>query len=325
MENEKLLTTKEVAEKLEVKTATILKYVKDGKLTPFNDDPYQIDTTKLFKEVDVVQFQRENKKPGLTTGEAAKELEIHPQTLKSYIKSGELKAQKHLYKGKEMYFISRDDFENFRDMYEESKQEDMKEFFFKKDAYTLALFQLFRNEHTHEYARLMKLNKKGEGSFLTSDGRIIDFTEREATEFLPINMIEDVPYILKKGFAIFEFELREDIMSPVFKVIDLFYRSAGLKNMKLVVKDSIIHVEVRPTKLEIEPQYHQEEIQVMKERIIEGKVTYGPGRVLINSDVQPINITVPLQLKNRLKKDAKEAGMSMDEYVLSIIEEKYSR
>ena len=81
MEQEKLLTTKEIADILGVTTETVLKYAKEGKLAPHTEDPFQIDSSKFFKEIDVLELQKENHKPVLTTGEAAEKLGVTPQTV----------------------------------------------------------------------------------------------------------------------------------------------------------------------------------------------------------------------------------------------------
>lgn len=323
MEQDNLLTTKEVADILEVTTATVLKYAKEGRLAPYTEDPFQIDSSKLFKEVDVLQLQKENHKPGLTTGEAAEKLGVTPQTVKNFIKSGELTAAKHPYRGREIYFISKEDFEKFDDSYTTGKKRGMKEFFLKDGKRTKGLFQLYRNRHTYEYGRIMDLGKGEKGYLKTEKGREIQLDEKEFDEFLPINKIEEKPYILKKGYAVFEFALSENVMSHTYKIIDLFYTHAGPKNMKLVVLGGKIHVEVKPITIRIETQYHQEDIKLLTNVLVEGKVKYGPAAIVIESDLMPVTVNLPLSLKEKVKEDAKKAGMSMDEYVLSIIKEKY--
>lgn len=162
MEQEKLLTTKEVADILGVTTATVLKYAKEGRLAP----------SKLFKEVDVLQLQKEIHKSGLTTGEAAEKLGVTLQTVKNFIKSGELSASKHLFRGREIYFISKDDFEKFDYSYTAAKKKGMKEFFLKEGS------------HTYDYGRIMDLGKGEKGYLKTEEGREIQLAEKEFDEFL---------------------------------------------------------------------------------------------------------------------------------------------
>lgn len=71
-ENQKeMVTTKEAATILNVKPSTIHKYVREGKIKPVYEENWQIDATKLFYLEDVERLKNKNKKPGITTGEAA--------------------------------------------------------------------------------------------------------------------------------------------------------------------------------------------------------------------------------------------------------------
>lgn len=318
--DEKLLTTKEAAKILGVEPSTILSYVHDKKLHTYMPDPYQIASTKLFTEQEINRFKQENKKPGLTTGDVAKLLKIHHQTVNTYIKNGELKATKKPYRGKDIYFVDEKDFEEFSQSYQNVKKQGMKEFFIKKKK--IALYQLYRNELTHEYARIMNLTKDGDGYFKTNQDRMIHLNDDEANEFLPIYIVKELRYIQKKGYVIFEFNQTGDIMSPVFRIIDLLYKHAGPKNMKLLVTDKI-HVEVKPLVLELETQYLQEEINLLITHLKEGKVQYDSKTIVLESDVEPLIITLPLELKMKIKRDAENAGLSMDEFIVSIINEKY--
>lgn len=53
----KIIKTSEAAEILQVKVSTVHKYVKEGKLKPVYEDDWQIDTTKLFYEDDILDLK----------------------------------------------------------------------------------------------------------------------------------------------------------------------------------------------------------------------------------------------------------------------------
>ncbi|WP_158595152.1 helix-turn-helix domain-containing protein [Oceanobacillus piezotolerans] len=75
MEQQELLSTKEVAERLGLTVTTIYQYVKNKKLVPVYED-WTVDETMLFYESDVEKL--ENQRPtGYTTSEVAKKLGVH--------------------------------------------------------------------------------------------------------------------------------------------------------------------------------------------------------------------------------------------------------
>jgi excisionase family DNA binding protein len=257
MESPLLLTTKQVAEILGVSSATVNKYVQEKKLTPYKSDPYQIDKTKFFLEATVLEFKEKNKKPGLTTGEACKELGIHRETLKALIKEGRIKATKHFYKGKDMYFVSAEEIQSYR----EKQGKSGKGYFIKNG--NLGLFQLYKHGMINEYGRLFSLAVNRTGYLKTTMGRKIDISSKEFDEFLPIYNMEELHFITRKGYARLHFQLSDDVESPIYSLIDVFYKYAGTNNIKLFTEAENITIHLKPVLLNINSQYNMELVKLL--------------------------------------------------------------
>jgi hypothetical protein len=58
--------------------------------------------------------------------------------------------------------------------------------------------------------------------------------------------------------------------------------------------------------------------------IVEGTVSIRADSVFVNSDFATVNVHIPLMLRKKIKEDAKNSGMTMDEFVSEIIAEKYN-
>ena len=63
--------------------------------------------------------------------------------------------------------------------------------------------------------------------------------------------------------------------------------------MKLVVINDTIHVEVKPITLQLETKYHQEDIKVLNDALVDGKVKYGLTAIVIESEVMPLTVNLP--------------------------------
>ncbi|PGT83296.1 helix-turn-helix domain-containing protein [Bacillus sp. AFS040349] len=319
---EELISTNEAAKELDVTTHTIYKYIQDGKLEPVYKDKWQIDTTLLFKKEDIDRLAKIMKKPGLTTGDIAKELEIHPTTVASYIAKGLLKATKHPYKGREIYFVTLEDLDEFKQNNILQKKREKKQFYIKDKGYYL--FQLLHNATTQEKARIMELQEDG-GKVITENGQVYQLEDAETAGFEAIKEIEDKKYITKRGYAKFEFPKPQYINSPVYSVIELLYQHVGPKNLRLVSEVERIVIEVKPVLLNISTETHLTEIKLIETSCVDGSVTLRHNGLLIDSDIEPLVLHVPAQLKNEIKKNATKESITLEEAAIKFLREGLGR
>ncbi|QAS54750.1 helix-turn-helix domain-containing protein [Halobacillus litoralis] len=306
---EKLLTTKEVANKLGVVKATVYKYIKEKKIKPVYEDNWRIDTTLLFREEEVDQLIDKNKKPGLTTGDVAKKLNIHQTTVTKYISEGKLRATKKKYKGREVYFIEEEDFISFSEnnTFERYKSKD----FHTPDG-QFHLFQSFRN-NLDVMARIMAINK--EGKALTSEGNELKLQDLSRNGFESKYEVSKKDHLTKRGYAAFRFPKPHDLDSSIYRLIERFYQTIGPKNMRLSVND-FINLEVKPTLL---IDVTEDELKILQSNIIEGNISTRHNGIYIDSDLESHLVHLPKNIKEDLRKEAAVKNMTLEEYTLQII------
>lgn len=320
--DEQLLTTKQVAEILNLSIPTIYKYIKEKRLHPIYEDSWQIDETHLFKKEDVEELKGKLEKPGLTTGEVAKQLQVHPTTVAAYIKKGELKATKQLYKGRNLYFIKEEEVVNFKRSHPKQQKRRKKDFYHK--ATGLYLFQTVKNKQTFELGRIMKLSN-GSGEVWTESGEIIVFDQMQQHNFFAVENFLEKSYITKRGYVIFRFPIPKHIASPIFPLIELFYRALSYRNIRVTKREQHIQLEVKPCFIkELNEDSHPYEINLLQKHIIKGSVIKRHNGLLLESDMEVLTINLSSSLKNRLKELAKHQDLTMEEYVRKLIQMKAS-
>ncbi|MDX8367139.1 helix-turn-helix domain-containing protein [Cytobacillus sp. IB215665] len=304
------LTTQQVAEYLGRGTATIYKYVKEGKLTPVYDhSKWKMRRTKIFKREEVEKLKAELKKPGISTFEASKRINLKYPTLMSFIYDGTIPAKKLEHRGKEQYFIAEEDLEQFlsSDFYARYLTQREKKQFVSEQGYLL--FQSFINPETNINARLMEVDGD-EGKIISQDGVAMSIQEAIDEGFESSITFEDKAYSTKKGYATFRFMKPYDVRSNIYSIIEAFYQSTGPKNVRLTVDHNYINVEVKP--LYIEGKHH-EFMQLLQQHVVSGKVFEEPSGILIDSDLEPLTIYIPSKMKQFIREKAEQEGKTMEE------------
>ncbi|WP_209124462.1 helix-turn-helix domain-containing protein [Alkalihalobacillus sp. BA299] len=320
--DKKRLTTGDVAKLLEVTEHTVYNYIKQNKIVPFNKDTWHWDGQYFFYEEDINVDTLVEKKPGKTTGEVAKELGVSQTTVLKYINSGELEATLQSYKGRDMYFIADDEVKRFIENYSKQKKYEKKSFYSKETGY--CLFQLFFNSKLNKVARIKEISNEGIIA-LTEDGRTVEINELKSEGFNPAYIIEEGKYNTKKGHAKFRFTKPRQIKSTTYKIIDLFYQSAGPLNIRLFEEEDMIEIEIKPTLIEIDRQEFMDEINMLQQSLIEGNVSIRHNGVLIDSDLEVLQLYLPSDLKAEIKKRAERQNITMDELMLEVVRKEFQR
>lgn len=319
MIDKELLTTNEVAKILDKSVNTIYKYVKEKKLRPVYEDSWQIDQTLLFRRKDVEKLRELLKKPGLTTGEVANKLNLHISTVNSYVKKGILHAEKHYHigLGREVYFVKEEELERFKNNHQSPN--DAKKFFIRDGEFYL--FQLFNHPTTNEWGRIIEL-VNDDGKIMTEQGRTLSLSQALNEGFLPTYYVPEHEFIHQKGYAVFQFPKPQHISSPIYNVVDLFYQQYGRKNIRMIVEQEQIHIEVKPKFLELDPDQYHAEFKVLDKHLVDGKILKRHNGIYIDSDLESIVVHVRTAIKEKVKQQAETEGLTMDEYVGKLIKEK---
>ncbi|MET3195282.1 helix-turn-helix domain-containing protein [Gottfriedia sp. OAE603] len=318
MDDNKLLSTKEVASLLSIAPITVHSYVRQGKLKPLYQDKWQSDKTLLFKIEEVEKLKAVMIKPeGMTTGEVAKALDVHISTVNKWVKSGELPAEKKFYKGLEKYFISLEDFEVLKNTYEKQERNPI----WTKDR-QFALFQSFINDETGEFARLINIEEKEE--LLSVDGRRILLEDAINAGFKAKYQLNELDYITQRGTATFRLPVQLNAIANLgFRGIDFFYMYVGPKNVKVSYSEQHLEIEVKPVMIklisELQGQF-SEELNLLQRVVVNGDAQIRHNGFLISSDIEKINFHVTNKQKSKLRDLAKTEGMSLDDFIRTIVE-----
>ncbi|MCQ6282367.1 helix-turn-helix domain-containing protein [Bacillus sp. EB600] len=320
------LTTKEVAETLGVTEQTIYNYVKEGRVTPWNKETWKMDGTYLFRAEEVERVESELKKPGFTTKDIIAYLEgfnikVSPSTVISKMKSGELPAVMKPYRNIDTFFVKKEDLDANLHLFNRVKGRE--KFFDKKTGYFL--FQPFENKVTGEFARIMEWDGAGNGKVLTNREREILIEDIKQQEFQPVIELGEGVVNNKKGSLVFKFAKPKQVKSLIFDLIDQFYRIAGPNNMKLEVSDGEIKIEMKPILLPFDKAEHRDEIDLLNNSLVEGKMICRPNGVVLDSDLVSFVAYGSTQLKDQVKEYADIEGVTQEEFIIQSLKDAVQR
>ncbi|MDQ0178069.1 helix-turn-helix domain-containing protein [Bacillus chungangensis] len=320
--SEAFISTKEAMNLLSCTVQTIYHYVKAGKLHPINKEDWQIDGTYYFKKIDIEKLKKIREKPGFTTREAAKCLQLSVSTVLKDIKNGYLPARKEIYQGKQQYFIKQKDLDLFRKSTYYQKKTRKKAFFSKEN--NRYLFEPFEHKETGEFGRVIELNEKN-GTFLTEGGTILPITKIEKYNYRSIYPYQPKKYVTSKGYATFvlkapSLEDAINVRSDVFSVLDLLYTFAGVENMQLEKSGGEIKVRVKKffiPKLNLS----EKETEMIRESIVSGEIKESNDRIVIQPPVESLSIYIETSLKEKAIERAEQANLSLESFVIQLLEQ----
>ena len=193
-----------------------------------------------------------------------------------------------------------------------------KDYFYQKK-WNYYLYQPFTNVKNNEFARVEKITKDS-GHIITDNGEQIKFEQLKEKGFYPREKYVNLNTINKPGDISFQFKLPNSLHSPVYEVIELFYRNLSYKNMKLFIEDDYINIQVKPVLLKLS---NDVTYTLLQEHVVKGKVTERHNGILLDSCLESILIHMNKEQKRRLKHESKRNGITVDQLIVSIIDEHY--
>lgn len=310
------LTTSEVADRLGVTKKTIYNYIQSKKLIPVYEKSWGIDQTLLFKESDVLVLKEKKEKPGLTTGDVAKELGVHPVTVGNYIKRGELAATKRVYNGKMSNFIYRDDLDHFKNTRRLNDKKNGKRFYSADK--NLYLFQTLINRKKTEIARVMELD--GNGLVKTESGEVFSLSESNQRGYEPKERFAMAKHITKHGYVTFRFVKPNHVASPILDLMEAVYRAIGYNNIRLQLRDDYIHLEVKPFLFtELEGESNRYLVQILQDNLEEGDLVVRHDGLLVDSGLERLTIYLPTDINQKLKDKIKLKKVATYDYILNLL------
>lgn len=310
------LTTSDIARRLNVTETTVYRYIRQDKIIPLNKDSWNWDGQYFFYEDEVDFDSLQEDKPGLTTGEVAKMLGTTTSTILRYIKEGRVKGFKELYKGRMYNFIEEEEVKAFMSDFKKKKKYKKKSFYSKHEGY--GLFHHFFNADINKAARIISLSDD-EIIAMTEDGEKFEINELIERGYSPTYIIEEKNLNTKKGYALFRFTKPRQIQSTTYKIIDLFYQLAGPLNIRLMEEEDMLQLETRQILMKIDKQEHMDEINMLQQSLVEGKIKLRHNGVSIESNLEVQVLNLPSSLKKKLKERANQEQLSMDDLIVGIL------
>jgi len=314
MMNNDWYTQQEVAELLGVSKQTVYMYAKQGKIKKIADPYRNIREVRYQKaEVDALVAQKNAEPVGYKPSEVAKYLGVTVQTIYRYIQEGRIDTHIIPYGDERTrHIIPEKGFQQAKEIIQEQKKKGIQRFEYYDSQLDVALFQKFSSDSISE-ARIAR-NKEHEWVFyLPGTGEIISLDEGFKTFCLqpsyPIHQ-ETLPY---KGYA----QLRvPKEYQRIYELIDYFYRTWGIENVRLREEERIIRFWVKEGEMPFISPIPFEEIELF---ITDGKWWVRENVLMVLSAYRKTSVELPVSMLETIQEKAKENNMSMSQYIEHIL------
>lgn len=309
------LSTKEAAAFLNIAIPTVHKYVKDKWIKPAYED-WQQDGTMLFYIDDLKNLRELIKKPkGYTVSELAKELGTTSSRVLQSIYNGRLKAEKHIYRGKETYFINHTDAEVYlKD--NNLKVKEQKNYSIVINNAEYYLYQQLIQSKTNRKARVVEIV---DGKVLTEDNDYITIQDALNKGYVVDGAIKRGKIISAKGHVKLEFSIPKKIDSTFFNIIDWIYQYITPSNMNISISNDKVVIKIKPASIPIDSMKYKKEIKFLIGHIIEGKIIIQDNKLILKSDWESVTFYLHDNEKKQLKNLAKQKSTTLEELCRAIL------
>jgi hypothetical protein len=221
------------------------------------------------------------------------------------------------YRNIDTFFVKKEDLDANLHLFHRVKGRE--KFFDKKTGYFL--FQPFENKGTGEFARIMEWDGAGNGKALTNQDRELLIEELQQQGFESVFELDEGIINNKKGSVVLQLIKPKQVKSLTFDLIEQFYRFAGPTNMKLEVLDGEIKIEMKPILLPFYKNEHRDEIDLLKDSLVEGKMISRPNGVFLDSDLVSFVAYGSTQLKDQVKEYADKEGVTQEEFIIQSLKD----
>lgn len=311
------VTTKGAADLMGVTVQTILKKEKEGFIECVYKDNWKQFGSKIFYLEDIERLMEKEEVNGLSTKEVAEILNVAPSTIFTYIKSGKLPATMVEKRGKQVYLIDEEELEIFMLDYEKTKTKERKTFITKIYDREICLYQLLTHQHTGKTARVIALNG-ADGKILTEDEEIFPLSTYKEHDY-SFEPFKKQPVITKRGYLSFSFKKPQLFDSITYNLINLFYKELGVTNMRLIITQDAIKLEIKPFILHVNPLQFQEEIKYLHSHMKSGSILPHVEGIYFKSNVEPLTFHADYEFKQKIVQMAADADMGQEEFLFQAV------
>ncbi|MFC4404423.1 helix-turn-helix domain-containing protein [Gracilibacillus xinjiangensis] len=305
-----IYSTKDLASFLQISEQTIYSLVKREEIVPINKQDWTIDGTYYFSSETAEKLKEYYTKPGLTNKDVAERLNVSLSTAQKLIKAGEIPSFTKTYLGREITFVDEEDLTVYESKYKKEQRTPL----YVKETGTY-LFQTFLHQATGEIARVVTIGREGRVIAITERGNYLNYDELNEQGYRPQYKLGYQKAINKRGYAIFQFIKPAHLHSVIYQLIEKLFLTVGVQNCKVRVEEEMIELLVKPIQLPFDQQINPEEIQLLKQSMIKGKVIERHQGILLDSDEVTIHTVIPSELKKRVQQIAKSKDIKIEEFV----------
>ncbi|MGF7035331.1 excisionase family DNA binding protein [Paenibacillus mucilaginosus] len=288
------------------------------RLEPVNRNTYRGDGGYRFTSDDVQRIKGLYTKVDLTISETAKELGRSNTFVYRLIREGQLEAYEAEFKGKRVYFITRENLDRFKLQHPDTGASET--IYDRKNK--LFLFQPFMKDG--RLARIVEMKrvsvKRTDSLLQIGHDERIPYAEAIEQGWRPLYSIPDHKPLHSYGFARFVFPKPTTLDSVIYNVIEEMFRHIGPVNMKIHQDAGSIIVEVKKAVLtNVLPSTHPDLIDKLKLFIKSGEIVIKYDGVLIDTGFSPVTFYLPEKKKEALQQLAQRSGMTLQEWLDSVV------
>ena len=312
MVNNNWYTQSEVAKLLNVSKASVYLYGKQGKIKRIHD-PHRLHREARYEKESVDRFlekrnktlDSDDKKPTAI----AKKLGINVQSIYRYIREGKVEAKKIPLGDEKMAYRLTD--LGVRQLQEELKhKKSTKISIYRNDYYDLkldiALYQKFKSD---KYSDIRAFRRNNEWYFYINDiGEEISFEQGLQEKIEAAYQIHQ-KIMGYKGYAFIKIPKSNPICFPV---IDYFYQTWGIENVRLREKDVDILIAVKAGAKPFNASFALTDLQPF---VKEGAFIQDGNYLHVKSMYRKTSIELPYQILDKISELAKDEGLTMSQWL----------
>ncbi len=311
------LNVAEAAKMLNLSLSSIYKLIDhddpNKQLKPVNLTTYKGDGGYRFSQLEIDRIKPLYVRDELTPAEAAKKIGRSTTYIYQLLKKG-LQYNEAEYRGKRTYLIKLEDLENFG-----VRNPNIGKYDTIYDKRTGAyLFQSYmRNNQIARLISIKRLNRQDiEAQLQITTSECISLKVAMAEGWIPETHVGNHKTITSYGYALFEFPKPNEPKSEIYQLINELFIRVGPSNLRILVSEDIISVEVKKSMLRgLLPETNPELIYKLKQYIRVGEIVVKFDGTLIDTGLAPVAFYLLESKKQKLLALAKNDGLSLQEWL----------
>lgn len=318
-------TVKEIAALLNCSIAVVYSYERNGYIKRIKsaDRNYGVGQ---FSKTDVNRLlaaKEELDSAGKSFSDLAKELDVHPGTIKEAVTSLNLKVNKVpivLYATRERYALSPEQEHQIKEYLNQDQTIRPRRNYLYYTHIGLARFQLFLLDRKQK-VRLTE-GENGRIGFYLGNQKFLPYVEAEQkfnlTSAYPIHKPEQE----KKGNSSFTDLIISTQAADFYEILDKLYSICGIENFNARIQNEKLFVSVINGDYIFETTELLDVADLLNQYVVFGKVTASENRLIFSRPQKVIEIQLDNDVYENLSKEAQIANTSLTGWIQTLLKER---